>query len=696
MRDRWFCRAMRSTNAVALVLTWVFVFATPGLTAEIMLPLVTTWSLAAFLAVHGLRPDASGLSRHGAFWINLLFCVLTGLALTYNIYVLHGKMWPTNAALPFQMLWAVLALPTLIALVLKNGDVQRDLYWMPGAAQGSMPGGQGQRVEPGFADLAMVAAAAEGALPLSPAPGMPSPTPMAAAAPVAAGAARGTQAQADSRKGNYFLRHWRGKFSLPVSYWLNSVLLLALLGAGRFFLIRASEDASLRTRSLLLVIVMVTWTVIWTWSTIGVWRSAERRSRSGGGRGWAAAAKIVSIVAVLGMLSELRLVTVPQITELTMIALGKDPIDEAVVKVSTDGHAIFLGGGLRTGSAERVLEVLDQTPNARFMVLASGGGRLAEAQQIAQAVKARHLDTYVDGSCASACTFIFLAGEHRILTAGAMLGFHQSSGAALDRRVQRAGLRVMLKAYGAAGLPDDFITKIAATPPQSMWYPTERQLIEAKVVTRVSPNTQWDEWSFLRSRRDVADLVAMGPVAKAFERRFPGMSERAADHGWEAVQQGRQRDEIRAAIYTVYTEAFPLLLRSADPAARLRYARWKLNELTALGAVDASTCAAEVDASLSVPAALPAEMKEERMGALMQLLAPPQPASAPTYGLQEAQAVLRNVISRAPGRAAAAAQKPDPARFSPALICSATAGLYRAVLDLPADQRDQALYALMH
>jgi len=31
-----------------------------------------------------------------------------------------------------------------------------------------------------------------------------------------------------ARKRNYFVRHWRGELSLPVSYWLNGLIVVIL------------------------------------------------------------------------------------------------------------------------------------------------------------------------------------------------------------------------------------------------------------------------------------------------------------------------------------------------------------------------------------------------------------------------------------------------------------------------------------
>src|SRR5207249_6328862 len=120
------------------------------------------------------------------------------------------------------------------------------------------------------------------------------------------------------------------------------------------------------------------------------------------------------------------------------------------------------------------------------MVFNSRGGRLAEAQKVASAIRARTLDTYVEDLCASACTYAFLAGRDRAATPNARIGFHQPSFVGLDPSTQESATREMMVVYRNAGLPDTFIGRVAGTSPEHMWFPTRDELIEAHVITRVS------------------------------------------------------------------------------------------------------------------------------------------------------------------------------------------------------------------
>lgn len=119
-------------------------------------------------------------------------------------------------------------------------------------------------------------------------------------------------------------------------------------------------------------------------------------------------------------------------------------------------------------------------------MLDSEGGRIGEAVRIAKLVRERRLDTYVETYCASACTFIFLAGEDRAATAHAKIGFHRAFFPGMSPELDAAMNDSMLEEYRGAGLSDAFLARVKNTQADDMWFPTSDELIEAQVVNRVS------------------------------------------------------------------------------------------------------------------------------------------------------------------------------------------------------------------
>ena len=172
-------------------------------------------------------------------------------------------------------------------------------------------------------------------------------------------------------------------------------------------------------------------------------------------------------------------------TEILMaqIASGHDPMGRAVVESTSDGTAIVLQGRIGGGSADALQSVLDATPNATTLILDSKGGRITEAADIAIRVKQRQLDTMVRNQCLSACTYIFLAGMHRVATANASLGFHQPSLPGQTPIGKWMSTQHMREYYRAAGLRDWFVDRVIATEPKDVWIPTKSDLAAAGVLT---------------------------------------------------------------------------------------------------------------------------------------------------------------------------------------------------------------------
>jgi hypothetical protein len=100
---------------------------------------------------------------------------------------------------------------------------------------------------------------------------------------------------------NYFLRHWRGELSLPMSYWVNGAVLglvagvvIALLGA---FIYRGDEGRPLLWLGSLVAIWLSIF-LLMTWQFVGTWRSASRYRRSGKFF-WGTAAQVMIVLGVL-------------------------------------------------------------------------------------------------------------------------------------------------------------------------------------------------------------------------------------------------------------------------------------------------------------------------------------------------------------------------------------------------------------
>ena len=110
-----------------------------------------------------------------------------------------------------------------------------------------------------------------------------------------------------------------------------------------------------------------------------------------------------------------------------------------------------------------------------------------EAQQLARLIRERGLDTLVDGQCASACTIALIAGRHRIAGPSAAIGFHQPTFPGLSEHERAMMIADMRRLYSEGGISGAFLDCVLRVAPDDMWYPTQAELLAARVITAAVP-----------------------------------------------------------------------------------------------------------------------------------------------------------------------------------------------------------------
>jgi hypothetical protein len=280
------------------------------------------------------------------------------------------------------------------------------------------------------------------------------------------------------------LRHWRGEDSLGIAYWRNSVLFANAAPTALLMFYRSIDPFAnqVQWESIVALLLEPLLLLIWLWGIVGAMRSANRHTSRGGSLFWANAARLVICIAIISVPVRAYLSTYPQLKLLAALAAGHDPMPRVWVYIVESGKTLWLQGTLGEGSAEEVRHALATNPQLTTVMLSSRGGRVGEANQIAQMIRQRKLDTTVRGSCLSACTHVLLAGEHRSATESAKIGFHRSTLPGLTTMDEFYLSHRMFIYYRSLGLPSTFVAKVIETPPQSMWYPTQEELLEARVL----------------------------------------------------------------------------------------------------------------------------------------------------------------------------------------------------------------------
>lgn len=284
---------------------------------------------------------------------------------------------------------------------------------------------------------------------------------------------------------NYFVRHWLGQLPLPLSYWVNGALLSAIILAVGNWLAARVEAGGGSLRSLAIVALLFTLITIlfWAWSWVGIWRSARWHRHRGGSPAWGVAARamiLLTALTIVGRSGDMGL----QASELGRLALGADPIGKvAAMEISPDGRELLVRGSLSQGAASRFTALLAKSPGVRTVVLTSEGGRMLEANRIAEAIRRRGLNTRVDDFCMSACISALLAGRDRSAPNLARIGFHQPSFPGVRPAELQAEIDATRTDYVSAGVNADFVQRALGTPAEDMWFPSADELIEANVLT---------------------------------------------------------------------------------------------------------------------------------------------------------------------------------------------------------------------
>ncbi|MBM7068733.1 lysozyme inhibitor LprI family protein [Actibacterium sp. 188UL27-1] len=148
-------------------------------------------------------------------------------------------------------------------------------------------------------------------------------------------------------------------------------------------------------------------------------------------------------------------------------------------KYSSDAPGVLvLAGPIGPNSVPNFRKAL-RTHRPEILFLLSPGGNVQSGLELSAIIGDRGMSTVIPpgGECASACSFLFVAGEKR--RAYGRLGVHQFSsngdlsGRAAEQTTQQVTAEIIdyLKEYD---VPAQFLVRMLETPPNSMyWFPVD-------------------------------------------------------------------------------------------------------------------------------------------------------------------------------------------------------------------------------
>lgn len=353
------------------------------------------------------------------------------------------------------------------------------------------------------------------------------------------------------RIGAFLLRHWRGALS-PLTAWLAGGVLAALLLVASVrlaLLVPVMLTSSLRVVTAFHLAGYAAIVAIAIWAVVGIWRAHA------GGPFWKMLAGR-SMLAALLLVPDWRLPDhLATAKEMFQLARGRDPLGPTA-SISASGDQILIDGVLSEGTGARFIQVLGQHPKTKLVVLQSSGGRMMEAETIADAILAAGLSTYADDHCISACTVAMAAGRERMAGHRAKIGFHQATMAGQTVEEDGRFQSTIVDALTAARVAPDFIGTAMETPAAGMWFPSYREMTDAGFLTRRSVPDQ------------LADIA---------ERANEGRGAALDDHFYFVGAEAE-----RASIYYVYRLGVPGLPPDASARASVTATVCKDEEFSVL------------------------------------------------------------------------------------------------------------------
>lgn len=278
----------------------------------------------------------------------------------------------------------------------------------------------------------------------------------------------------------YLAAHWYGRQPLAQSFWLNflcPVVLINFLESQFDHVLTYLPHYGLTIAISYFIVCRL---LIYPWQIVGLVRSSDRYIREYGDLLWVRAAYaglVVSLlVATVTVFSTVQLLAVASIT--TKTVLRNTPL----------GVLIFIDGPISPGLTRELSSIMQHTTAVRGVMLNSSGGHIYESRGLAKLILQHKLNTYVNISCESACTTVFISGTQRYLTQHARLGFHQyqlnhiNTHPLVDPVAEQAIDRAF---FAQQGVSNSFLQRMFEHPHSELWFPELAELLVVGVVHEI-------------------------------------------------------------------------------------------------------------------------------------------------------------------------------------------------------------------
>lgn len=514
-----------------------------------------------------------------------------------------------------------------------------------------------------------------------------------------------------AKTGNFILDHWRGLYSLGVSYWVCGFIITVVSTFGVIAIQAAFASDDGYQPVLIFFTLVCTWlfvAVVTVWQLVGVWRSAnrtiEQRRTAGRTAPWAGVAKFMVVIGILRTLAAFGDSALPQLGETYRMGFMGDPnLPAYSMRIMRNGTEVEITGGFKYGLTNDFTKLLKASPQIAVVHLNSIGGRIGEAIKLNKVIRDAGLKTYVSNLCASACTVAFAGGTERWLYQSGILGFHGPEFPELSQEDLNAASADQRDIMIRSGYNASFVRKALAVPSKDLWKPTISELQAANVITSVSNGTQFASSGYggnIQKRVFAEPLAKNIPILASLKERNPADFAIVLDSYYKGYVDGNTEEHINNIVRLLSYVSVRKYLAGADDQAIGDFGALMVDELTALKARDSIQCAkfgstagADPDIQYSFPA--PMMMRYQSVGSTVIQTSETR---TPVKGDQLSMLFKRTIValgSSVPQRQVSllTVQSPNPEQASD--YCIAIIGLYQQILKAPPEEAAVMLRSLV-
>lgn len=401
---------------------------------------------------------------------------------------------------------------------------------------------------------------------------------------------------------NFIMNHWKGLYSLGVSYWLFGFL-ITVVSSFVVVLIQvafAGDDGYQPVLSFFTI--ACTWgfvALVTVWQLVGVWRSANRtieeRRVIAKKAPWAGVAKAMMILGALRSIDVFVESAVPQLEETYRMAFMGDPSLPAFsMRIMRNGTEVEITGGFKYGLTDDFNKLLMASPQIAIVHLDSIGGRIGEVIKLNKIIRQTRLKTYVAHLCASACTVAFAGGTERWMGQSGVLGFHGPAFPGMTQEELNAASSDQRVVMVNSGYDASFVSRALAAPSKDLWTPTLPELQAAHVITGISNGTQFAQSGYggtIQKGVFAAPLAKNIPILAPLKAKYPADFEIVLDAYYKGYVDGQTEEENNNIIRFFSYFSVRKYTEGASDGAMIDLGSLLVDELNVLRARDPVQCA---------------------------------------------------------------------------------------------------------